>query len=109
MKNLTWQNPEQLFVAQVLINKVKSKCCGIKAFYSFSIRFEHMPTLLNYWHFEMKLCPSLEEVFPRKSEKKAWMKKMIDDFLQNQFVLAMVEDEEDAAKINSSYYLKAQN
>ena len=30
MKNLTWQNPEQLFVAQVLRNKVKSKCCGIK-------------------------------------------------------------------------------
>ena len=29
MKNLTWQNPEQLFVAQELINKVKSKCCGI--------------------------------------------------------------------------------
>ncbi|WP_240060572.1 DUF4974 domain-containing protein, partial [Bacteroides xylanisolvens] len=25
-----WQNPEQLFVAQELINKVKSKCCGIK-------------------------------------------------------------------------------
>ena len=32
MKNLTWQNPEQLFVAQELINKVKSKCCGIKAY-----------------------------------------------------------------------------
>ena len=31
MKNPTWQNPEQLFVAQELINKVKSKCCGIKA------------------------------------------------------------------------------
>ena len=30
MKNLTWQNPEQLYVAQELINKVKSKCCGIK-------------------------------------------------------------------------------
>ena len=30
MNNLTWQNPEQLFVAQELINKVKSKCCGIK-------------------------------------------------------------------------------
>ena len=30
MKNLTWQNPEQLFVAQEFINKVKSKCCGIK-------------------------------------------------------------------------------
>ena len=33
MKNLTWQNPEQLFVAQELINKVKSKCCGIKGHY----------------------------------------------------------------------------
>ena len=32
MKNLTWQNPEQLFVAQELINKVKSKCCGIKGY-----------------------------------------------------------------------------
>jgi hypothetical protein len=32
VKNLTWQNPEQLFVAQELINKVKSKCCGIKEF-----------------------------------------------------------------------------
>jgi len=34
VKNLTWQNPEQLFVAQVLINKVKSKCCGIKVIYN---------------------------------------------------------------------------
>ena len=25
-------NPEQLFVAQELINKVKSKCCGIKVY-----------------------------------------------------------------------------
>jgi hypothetical protein len=33
VKNLTWQNPEQLFVAQELINKVKSKCCGIKDTY----------------------------------------------------------------------------
>ena len=30
MKNLTRQNPRQLIVAQELINKVKSKCCGIK-------------------------------------------------------------------------------
>ena len=39
-ENLIWQNPEllgfaachkqELFVAQVLINKVKSKYCGIK-------------------------------------------------------------------------------
>ena len=30
MKSLTRQNPEQLFVTQELIHKVKSKCCGIK-------------------------------------------------------------------------------
>jgi len=30
VKNLTWQNPEQLFVAQKLIKIVKLKCCGIK-------------------------------------------------------------------------------
>ena len=41
MKNLTWQNPEQLFVAQELINKVKSKCCGIK-----EIVKVHLPGLL---------------------------------------------------------------
>ena len=38
MKNLTWQNPEQLFVAQVLINKVKSKCCGIKVYHFLSMK-----------------------------------------------------------------------
>ena len=32
MKNLTRQNPRQLIVAQELINKVKSKCCGIKVY-----------------------------------------------------------------------------
>ena len=26
---LTWQNPEQLFVAQELINNIKLKCCEI--------------------------------------------------------------------------------
>ena len=39
MKNLTWQNPEQLFVAQELINKVKSKCCGIKVEYKGKIYY----------------------------------------------------------------------
>ena len=39
MKNLTWQNPEQLFVAQELINKVKSKCCGIKGIDNFQKKY----------------------------------------------------------------------
>jgi len=30
VKNLTWQNPEQLIVAQELIIKVKMLSCGIK-------------------------------------------------------------------------------
>jgi len=33
VKNLTWQNPGQLFVAQELIKIVKLKCCGIKEKY----------------------------------------------------------------------------
>ena len=33
MKNLTWQNPGQLFVAQELIKIVKLKCCGIKVIF----------------------------------------------------------------------------
>ena len=41
MKNLTWQNPEQLFVAQELINKVKSKCCGIKDTYYLRCKLFH--------------------------------------------------------------------
>ena len=45
MKNLTRQNPEQLFVAQELINKVKSKCCGIK---------ENEDTYNVGWHFNKR-------------------------------------------------------
>lgn len=77
-----------------------------EAIYTFSIRFVHTPTLLNYWHFEMKLYPSMDVAFPRKEEKKKWMRKMVEDFLQKQFALALVEDEEDVAKIDETYYLK---
>ncbi len=47
MKNLTWQNPEQLFVAQELINKVKSKCCGIKANLVFAHSLEEIDKKLS--------------------------------------------------------------
>ncbi|MDD5991171.1 MAG: hypothetical protein PUC34_07985, partial [Paludibacteraceae bacterium] len=39
MKNLTRQNPRQLIVAQELINKVKSKCCGIKVNCNFMVTY----------------------------------------------------------------------
>ena len=50
MKNLTWQNPEQLFVAQELINKVKSKCCGIKDDWKELYKFvsKELPELAEY-------------------------------------------------------------
>ena len=52
MKNLTWQNPEQLFVAQVLINKVKSKCCGIKVVlqrcYNYVVNMVFEPSYKNW-------------------------------------------------------------
>ena len=50
MKNLTWQNPEQLFVAQVLINKVKSKCCGIKVYYHAVDNSTIEIDFLTQWH-----------------------------------------------------------
>jgi len=51
VKNLTWQNPEQLFVAQVLINKVKSKCCGIKVIHNIlsAASLSGYPTALPYY------------------------------------------------------------
>ena len=60
MKNLTWQNPEQLFVAQELINKVKSKCCGIKDHYNFLRQIlEKTSTFLGYkkWRELLTLLP----------------------------------------------------
>jgi len=37
VKNLTWQNPEQLIVAQELIIKVKTLSCGIKEKINFTL------------------------------------------------------------------------
>ena len=56
MKNLTWQNPEQLFVAQVLINKVKSKCCGIKVQSTYQCFSDWSKTEMSkFWAFNDKL------------------------------------------------------
>ena len=46
MKNLTRQNPRQLIVAQELINKVKSKCCGIKVYKKFGVRVRAKKNIL---------------------------------------------------------------
>ena len=49
MKNLTRQNPRQLIVAQELINKVKSKCCGIKEEYSFLRKRKIVDVIMDVW------------------------------------------------------------
>ena len=70
MKNLTWQNPEQLFVAQELINKVKSKCCGIKeqrkSDYKLGIWYEFTGTVEYY------ICDDYPTIYDSfKSSKRA--------------------------------------
>nr|WP_164881933.1 hypothetical protein [Ornithobacterium rhinotracheale] len=59
MKNLTWQNPEQLFVAQELINKVKSKCCGIKDIQKNNFTFDsRLWNIITITTIIMNLIPS---------------------------------------------------
>ena len=60
MKNLTWQNPEQLFVAQELINKVKSKCCGIKGNLFYAYLSALSPTL-NINVDDIRAVPYIED------------------------------------------------
>ena len=64
MKNLTWQNPGQLFVAQELIKIVKLKCCGIKVLFISKARF--VSKVVNgsfcqdtgaYWNFKVVRQP----------------------------------------------------
>lgn len=74
--------------------------------YRFMIIFQHAPSLLNYWHFEMKLSPSLGMLFERKDKSKGWMRIVIKDFVGKNLVNAIVTDEENVAQISDSYYLK---
>ena len=56
MKNLTWQNPEQLFVAQELINKVKSKCCGIKDNKNKIVKLADLPEFIDGNYIRKEGC-----------------------------------------------------
>ena len=70
MKNLTWQNPEQLFVAQVLINKVKSKCCGIKVYNTFYPHFNGGVGMSCYYRIAEFLGGKLEQIANAKMYDK---------------------------------------
>lgn len=74
--------------------------------YHFLVKFQHTPSLLNYWHFEMKLSPSLDVFFQRKDKSKGWMKNIVKNFVEKFLINAIVEDEEEVAKVSESYYLK---
>ena len=80
MKNLTWQNPEQLFVAQELINKVKSKCCGIKGndkplYLSGKIRIPHSYNSFTVHFASLSYVEPEKNLFSYKMEglDKSWM------------------------------------
>ena len=78
MKNLTWQNPEQLFVAQELINKVKSKCCGIKDEYiKYAVKVGEVslltePGVLTMYAVQDKENPCLVTILETYSSKDAY-------------------------------------
>ena len=65
MKNLTWQNPEQLFVAQELINKVKSKCCGIKDYLIIVLVLPILFTIDGILEIWLKEVPEYTAIFCR--------------------------------------------
>ena len=77
MKNLTWQNPEQLFVAQELINKVKSKCCGIKDYKNALIILSFGLFLLNLQIIaivmQMKRINRLKIVLAEQGKTGKWL------------------------------------
>ena len=73
MKNLTWQNPEQLFVAQELINKVKSKCCGIKDKYKYLYKYQYVnktDTLIK--------TDSIQVPYPVEKQLAKWQQFKLD-------------------------------
>ena len=91
MKFLTWQNPEQLFVAQELINKVKSKCCGIKD-------EETERLLLGFFDKETqnKIKERIkEEGVTDENEKVVYMRASAIGRLENECVTAFLEHEKE--------------
>ena len=98
MKNLTWQNPEQLFVAQELINKVKSKCCGIKD-KKFSFREkkiypipkEGMDKLeMLFWHLTTKVVDystNHREYDKARSVRLHWIKYHIEEHKKDNMLI----------------------
>ena len=82
MKNLTWQNPEQLFVAQELINKVKSKCCGIK------VRYKDWICCVGYVKSRMTEKDRLDDIkirrIPSKINERLGYPLLLSSIQQNQ-------------------------
>ena len=96
MKNLTWQNPEQLFVAQVLINKVKSKCCGIKVIvlqlasaFNMIVETHSVTTFEHALTIALPLCAALIVAFMPVSVSDS-LPAMLRPILTNGFVVGVL-------------------
>ena len=89
MKNLTRQNPGQLFVAQELINKVKSKCCGIKVdeYIKYAVEVGEVslrtePGVLTMYAVKDKENPCLVTILETYSSKDAYEKHIASAHFQ---------------------------
>ena len=99
MKNLTWQNPEQLFVAQELINKVKSKCCGIKDTdqYTINAKYDSITVTKHVDQYENMLRKSYEKYALSEERFQHFNETMMDYFncLNGSWMLDIVKKSED--------------
>ena len=108
MKNLTRQNPRQLFVAQELINKVKSKCCGIKdkekIFSQTAVTFLLKKRLKE--QMEKDESYIITRILAGKTEEYAYF---LDTYGQPVFslIVRMVNSEEDAEELTQDTFMKA--
>lgn len=63
---------------------------GRKIDFTGSLKVNHQPTRLNYWHFTIDLYPAYEFEKPIKDEKSAWQRLMVEnvwDYLRRTFLL----------------------
>ena len=106
MKNLTWQNPEQLFVAQELINKVKSKCCGIKDILKF-YKNGNLKKLKEWYSYvnELKPSPSDKEYSILNARLRAACGKDLRDFDKKRLERVKKVEDRGYIKTNSEFYL----
>ena len=71
-----------------------------------TIKLEHKPTMLNYWHIVMDLYPYASSE-PIKKDEAAWQKKMVDFVIQKILAVKFEPVSESIPSIPKSIYKKS--